>query len=196
MKYTVVGLGNPGAEYQYTRHNVGRLAVESFAIANDYAEFTNDKKSKSALTKGMLRKQTVTLLLPNTFMNKTGNAVQAFVSSIKSAERILVIQDDIDLPFGTIRISFGRGSGGHKGIESVIRAIKTKNFIRVRIGVTPMTPTKKLKKLHGEQKVHDFLLGEFTKKEMISLKKVFKITNEAIETIITQGKYTAMNKFN
>jgi len=196
MKFVIVGLGNPGEEYLSTRHNAGRLAVEAFDNFQEFGGFANDSKTKSDISKGKIGKHAITLMLPNTFMNKSGSAVKNLVTSVKAAERLVVVYDDIDLPFGSIKLSFSRGSGGHKGVESIIKAVKTKDFVRVRIGVAPTTPSGKIKKPQGEQKVYDFLLGEFKKKEEDTLKKIFKITNEALETVITDGHYKAMNVFN
>lgn len=196
MKFIIVGLGNPGDEYVHTRHNAGRLAVEAFEEAHEFGGFVSDKKTKSELAKGSIGKDTVTVLLPNTFMNKSGSAIKDIITSPKVAERLIVVYDDIDLPFGVIKLSYGRGSGGHKGVESIIRAVKTKDFVRVRIGVAPTTPSGKIKKPKGEQKVHDYLLGEFTKKEQEVLKKIFKTSTAALAAIVTDGRVKATNQFN
>ena len=196
MKFVIVGLGNPGEEYEHTRHNAGRLAVDAFENVNEFGGFQVDKKTKSDSSKGSIGKHTATLLLPNTFMNKSGSAVKELVTSIKAAERLVVVYGDIDLPFGKIKLAFGRGSGGHKGVESIIRAVKTKDFIRIRIGVAPTTPSGKIKKPSGEQKVYDYLLGEFKKKEMDELKKIFKTTSEALTSIVIDGRAKATNTFN
>ncbi len=196
MKFIIVGLGNPGTEYENTRHNAGRLVVEFFDATQELGGFVTDSKTKSDISKGKVRKHSVTLMLPNTFMNKSGSAVKNLVTSVKAAENLVVVYDDIDLPFGTIKLSFNRGSGGHKGIESIIRAVKTKDFVRVRIGVAPTTPSGKIKKPQGEKVVHDFLLGEFKKKELDELKKIFKKTNAALESIVVDGRAKAMNLFN
>lgn len=173
MKYIIVGLGNPGEEYENSRHNVGRMFVASFK------ENSNVK-----------------IVLPDTFMNKSGLEVKKYVTSVKNAERLIVVHDDLDLPIGRFKISFGRGSGGHKGIESIVRSIKTKDFARVRIGISPTTPSGKLKKPKGDKKVHDFILGNFTKKEMETLKKMKKKVNDALSMIIKEGRAKAMNTYN
>src|SRR3989338_7672926 len=164
MAWIFVGLGNPGYEYEGTRHNSGRMAVEHFAKTAKFSEWKEDKKSKSLVSRGLVvppphkasasqGKTLVALVLPNTFMNKSGFAVSKFVKTVKSAERLAVVYDDLDLPLGTIKISFNRGSGGHKGIESIMRAVKTKKFTRVRIGVSPVTTYEKVKKPHGEKEI-------------------------------------------
>ncbi|MBT3282622.1 aminoacyl-tRNA hydrolase [bacterium] len=192
----IVGLGNPGEEYENTRHNTGALSVESFAKKNKLATFENNKKLKAFVTEGKIGKQKIELLLPQGFMNKSGLSIKPLITSKKKAENLVVIYDDLDMPLGKIKISFGRGSGGHKGIESIVRSIKTKDFIRIRVGIAPATPSGKIKKIKTEQKVIDFILGDFKKKETEILKKVFKKVNEALEVIIKEGRSNAMNEFN
>ncbi len=196
MKWIVVGLGNPGEEYVHTRHNAGRRAVEAFAEHTGCTPFTVDKKIARETAKGSSGAHTVLAILPNTFMNKSGTAVKDVVTTIKAAERLIVVYDDIDLPFGALKVSFGRGSGGHKGVESIIRTVKTKNFVRVRIGVAPTTLGGKIKKPLGEQKVHDHLLGVFSKREEETLHALFTRASAAIESIIVDGRAQAMNTFN
>lgn len=196
MKFVIVGLGNPGDEYVNTRHNAGRLALGAFEESVEFGGFQENKKTNAEVAKGNIGKHSAILVLPNTFMNKSGSAIKTLVTSIKAAERLVVVYDDIDLPFGTIKLSYGRGSGGHKGVESVIRAVKTKDFVRIRIGVAPTTPSGKLKKPSGEKKVLDYLLGEFTKKEREALREIFKTTSEALESVIVDGRVKATNTFN
>lgn len=196
MKYIIVGLGNPGDEYEGSRHNAGRSCVQKFQVQNNFEEWSENKKTQDLLSEGNIGKNKVLLLLPETFMNHSGKAVSACVKSVKAAQTLIVVYDDIDLPLGAIRVAFGRSSGGHRGLESVIKSIKTKDFIRVRIGVSPSTPKGKLKKPRGEQKVLDFLLGSFRKPEEIVFKKVSKKVNEILITIITNGRAVAMNKYN
>lgn len=196
MKFVIVGLGNPGEEYQDTRHNIGWHVVEALVHAYDFEPFQASKKVKGEVAKGEIGKHDVTAMLPHTFMNKSGLAVKEFVKSEKAAERLIVVYDDIDLPLGTLRIAFGRGSGGHKGIESVARSIKTKNFVRVRVGVAPTTPSGKIKKPHGEQAVIDFVLGKFTKKQQDEVEQIVKRAVEATAAIVADGRAAAMNAFN
>src|SRR3989344_192452 len=119
--YIVVGLGNPSAKYAKTRHNTGRMAADN----------VRDKVSG------------IKVFVPDTFMNKTGSAVAKVVKSKRAAEKLIVIYDDLDLPLGTMRISYNRGSGGHKGLESIIRALKTREFIRIRIGIGKKSDVEK-----------------------------------------------------
>ena len=112
--YIIVGLGNPTEEYAHTRHNSGRMAV--------------DFVSKNAKTEAKF-------IFPDTFMNKSGSFVAKIVKSKKAAEKLIVIYDDLDLPLGSLKVSYNRSSGGHRGLESIIKALKTEAFIRIRIGI-------------------------------------------------------------
>jgi PTH1 family peptidyl-tRNA hydrolase len=190
--FYIVGLGNPGEEYENTRHNTGALAVENFAKKSDFPAWNTDKKLSALVTESKVSK----LILPQTFMNKSGNSLKLLITSKKKAENLIVIYDDLDMPLGKLKISFGRGSGGHKGVESIVRAIKTKDFIRIRVGIAPATPSGKIKKPKGEKKIVDFILGNFSKKETETLKKVSGKVSEALEVIIKEGRAKAMNKFN
>jgi len=129
-------------------------------------------------------------------MNLSGKFVGKHVKSKKAAQKLIVLYDDLDLPLGTMKISYDRGSGGHRGLESIIRALKTKEFIRIRIGTSPSTPSGKLKKPLGEKNVEKHILSEFKKPEMEILKKVFKKVAAAVETIAASGLQSAMTEFN
>lgn len=196
MTWIIVGLGNPGEEYIDTRHNTGRMAVEFFAKQQAFDEWKEDKKIKARVDRGSVGKSPTILVNPDTFMNKSGVAVAKFVKSQKAAEKMIVVYDDLDLPLGKIKLSFDRGSGGHKGVESITRAVKTKKFVRVRVGVSPSTAAGKVRKPEGEKGVLDFILARFKPAEMQELKKVFKTVSEALETTITEGREVAMNRFN
>ncbi len=196
MAWVIVGLGNPGEEYQGTRHNTGRLALEYFASAMKFGDWKEDKKSQAHIASGMIGKTAVVLVAPDTFMNKSGAAVMKFVKSQKAAERMVVIYDDLDLPIGGLKLSFNRGSGGHRGVESIMNSVKTKKFTRVRVGVSPKTPGGKLKKPEGEDEVIKFILSKFKPAELVELKKVFKKVAEALEVVVSEGPQIGMNRFN
>lgn len=172
--YIVVGLGNPGEQYAHTRHNTGRMVADLVA----------EKVEK------------VKVITPDTFMNLTGKFVAKHVKSKKAAEKLIVIYDDLDLPLGAMKISYNRSSGGHRGVESIIKALKTEAFIRIRIGISPATPSGKLKKPKGEKDVEKHILSEFKKPEMDVLKKVFKSVVSAVEMIKEDGLQSAMTEFN
>ena len=195
--YIIVGLGNPGEEYENTRHNMGRIILDYYAKKNKFEEWLEDGKLKALTANGKIEKKSVELIKPETFMNNSGKAVLgAIVNQKIKPENIVVIYDDLDLALGEIKISWNKGTGGHKGLESIVKAIKTKEFIRVRVGITPTTPKGKLKKLKGENKVLDFLLKDFTKKDFEILKKARVKIAKVLDSIITEGRVKAMNQYN
>ncbi len=192
MPYIIAGLGNPGEEYAGTRHNTGRSILMSLTDE----EFSFDKNSNALISEVKIGKEKVKLIAPETFMNNSGKSVAYFVKSIKSAEKLVVIYDDFNLPLGKIRISFNRSSGGHNGLESIIKAVKTEAFLRIRIGVAPEKKDGSAKTPHGDEKIEKFILGKFKDDEVKELKKVGKRVIEGIETLIKEGKDKAMSVVN
>ncbi|MFH1200745.1 MAG: aminoacyl-tRNA hydrolase [bacterium] len=172
----VVGLGNPGKEYEKTRHNTGRILV--------------------GILEKKLEDKEIKFLTPDTFMNNSGKAVAPLIKTKKDLKDLVVIYDDIDLPLGKMKISFNRSSGGHNGLASVIKHLKSEEFLRIRVGTAPATPSGKIKKPKGEKAVIKFILGEFKKSELETLKKLSKKVTEAVETIFTESKEKAMSLYN
>ena len=191
LNYIIVGLGNPGKEYEGTRHNMGRMVLDAYAKGNKLRDWQEDKKLKFLKIEAKVGKNKALFLKPETFMNKSGEAVKPLITSKKKAETLVVIHDDLDLPLGRIKISFNKSSGGHKGVESIMRAIKTEAFIRLRLGISSETASGKIKKPQGEEKVIDAILGEFKKTEVNDLKKVIKKSVQALDLIIKEGKEKA-----
>jgi PTH1 family peptidyl-tRNA hydrolase len=207
-----MGLGNPGEEYESTRHNTGRMAVSKLWKDLDFPEWQFDKKSKSQISKSKVKKEAVVLILPDTFMNKSGQAVSGFVKpktgKNKSQENLIVVHDDLDLPIGTMKISYNKGVGGHRGLDSIVKAVKTLEFVRIRIGISPHSakasrgkpaikkPGLGLPPKASEKAVIDFILGKFKPSEMDIIKKTFKKASEAIQTIVVEGRDRAMNIYN
>ena len=201
MNYIIAGLGNPGEEYINSRHNVGRMFVEDFARAKNFSAWKENGKARALSAEGKIWKEKTLLLLPEGFMNNSGKSIAPFVKSKKAAERLVVIYDDLDLPLGTLKISFNRGSGGHRGLDSIIKALKTREFTRIRIGTSSATPSGKIKKPIGEKAVISFILGKFKPKETETLKKSFKKALEAVEIIVSEkspqlGREKAMGEVN
>jgi PTH1 family peptidyl-tRNA hydrolase len=173
--YYIVGLGNPGEEYELTRHNTGRLALADFA--------KNIPKQ-------------VKVIFPDTFMNKSGLALKPIITSKQKAKNLIVVHDDLDLPLGRFKIVFRRDSAGHKGVESIIKNIKTKDFIRIRVGTSPRAGSSgKIKKPPAE-KVINHILGKFKPSELAVIKKISKKITLAIEVIIKEGLQKAMSLYN
>lgn len=196
MTWVIVGLGNPGAEYADTRHNIGRKVLETFAEKRSFDAWKGDMRSKSLITRGTVAQKASILVMPETFMNESGRAVGVFAKGVKAAEQLVVVYDELDMPLGTMKISFDRGSAGHRGIESIVKSVGTTKFWRIRVGVSPTTPSGKIKKPKGEDAVHKFILGKFKASESSALKKVLERASEAIECVLAEGPVKAMNKFN
>src|SRR3989344_1661061 len=139
MAYVILGLGNPGGEYAHTRHNAGRMAAELLAEQEGF-EFSMKKTAAALVADGTLGKEKVIVALPETMMNLSGKTALALVKSKAAAKKLLVIRDELDMPLGSIKMTMpGRGSGGHKGAESVMRALKSKDFVQMKIGISPAT---------------------------------------------------------
>lgn len=196
MNFLIVGLGNPGDDYENTRHNIGRRFVIDLQEHLNFSDWEFDKKTNSILSDGKIGKHKVTLMLPEGFMNNSGKSAAKIITSAKKAENLIVVYDDIDIPIGGMKVSYGRGDGGHNGVASVIKSVKTKNFGRVRIGICPTTPTGKTKKPRGEKSVLDFLMKNSTGKEDDVYKKVSKEFFKLIETYVEEGRAKAANLFN
>ncbi len=202
MQYVIVGLGNPGEEYANTRHNVGRMVLEVFRKKNDFPEWMLDKSVKALVSKGAFGKDKIILVEPDNFMNVSGKSVAPFVNNAKEADlsaqagRTIVVYDDVDLPLGTMKISFNRSSGGHKGVESIIKALKTREFARLRMGICPMTPGGKPKKPKGEEAIIEFIVGPFKKAEQEVMSKAVKQGADALALILTEGREKATGEVN
>lgn len=206
--FYVIGLGNPGEEYLNTRHSTGRMAVEKLWKDLDLDEFELNKKANALVAEGKIKKEKTTLVLPETFMNKSGSAVSYFVKPLpkahkKGLENLVVIHDDLDLPVGTIKISYNKGVGGHRGLDSVAKAVKTLEFVRIRVGISPVGAKGRAKKPGANlppkkagEAVIDFILGKFKPSESEAMKKVFKKVSGAVQTLVSEGRDKAMNMFN
>ncbi|MFA6095542.1 MAG: aminoacyl-tRNA hydrolase [Candidatus Paceibacterota bacterium] len=192
----IVGLGNPGEEYEGTRHNSGRMAVMHFAKKQGFDDFEFDKKADALVAKGKVGKKPATLVLPETYMNKSGNALKPYVTSAKKAAQLIVVHDDLDLPLGRAKMSWNKSSGGHKGVESVIRAVKTEEFWRIRIGISKEGKNGSVKKPSGEKLLTDFIVAPFKPAEMDEVKKVWKAVAECLEMAVAENPGRAMSDFN
>ena len=188
----IVGLGNPDEEHDSTRHNVGFASLDNFCRKYEIT-LKHEKKLSSWVGKkdlavnGILYQ--VVVAKPDTYMNKSGLAVSKLLNWFKmESSDMVVIHDEVALDLGKIRISAGRGSGGHHGVESIIESIGgSKEFIRIRIGVGPDP---------GGDVRADYVLGEFTNKETEILSKVINLSIEAIETLLENNIEFTMNKYN
>ena len=203
----IVGLGNPSKKFEKTRHNVGFRVVNEFAKKNNFPDFKISKKFNALISEGEFNNEKVILAKSQTFMNLSGKAVKKLVSSFRfQVSGLWVVHDDIDLPLGKIRIVKNRSSAGHKGVESIIRAINSKNFVRFRIGILPKTGKPKNLEKFVLQKPSKAKPSEaedetksqrpFNKDEEKIIKEVTQKTVEEIEFSLKEGLEKAMAKFN
>jgi len=183
----IVGLGNPGIEYQFTPHNLGFLVIDR--IAGDLGVEVRNRQCRALTARTVIEDVPVLLAKPETYMNLSGLSVRELVAKhdAKPETDLIVIQDELDFPLGTLRIHTRRSSAGHNGIESIIDALGTKDFLRIRIGVEP------------ERRVEDgqrYLLAPLRKSELKIVDGMLDIAAEAVKVILKEGPAAAMNRFN
>jgi PTH1 family peptidyl-tRNA hydrolase len=189
--FLIVGLGNPGEEYVRTRHNVGFFVLDALT---GKADWQYDKYVKARYWKGEWGNTSVLFLQPHTFMNLSGEAVKAVLSKEDvSLDSVVVIYDDIDLPLGTYKISFDRGAGGHNGIKSMISSVGDSAFLRIRIGIAPVSEDGAVYK---PKDTADFVLKEFSKGDIEKIESLIPSIKEALVVFMKDGKEVMMNKFN
>ncbi len=182
----VVGLGNPGKEYESTRHNAGFMAVDAL-IEKLPGAFQENNGHSGIYWKGRSRGGNIFLLKPMTFMNLSGKSVSKLMKTHKiQPNEVLLVFDDLDLPFGKIRIKNGGGTGGHNGVESVINEIGSPNFARLRIGIG---------KRVGKGQA-DHVLGGFDSEESAMIPKLMNVVSHAAKLVLYRGAKAAMNQYN
>jgi len=183
----IVGLGNPGIEYQFTPHNLGFLAIDR--IAGNLGVEVRNRQCRALTARAVITDQMVLLAKPETFMNLSGVAVRELVEEYeaKPESDLIVLQDELDFPLGTLRIHTRRSSAGHNGIESIIGALGTQDFLRIRMGVAP------------ERKISDgesYLLAPMRKADLKVVDGILDTAEEAVKVILKDGPAAAMNRFN
>jgi len=184
--YLIVGLGNPGAEYERTRHNLGFMLVDK--LAAETGRVVKRSECQSLVGNALIAGERVKLAKPQTFMNLSGDAVAGLVSKDSSdGSQLVVISDDLALPFGAIRLRQRGSAGGHNGLKSIISALGTTEFIRLRIGIQPEHPVSDPKK---------FVLSEFSGTEKQSLPEVLERAAEALRSMLRDGISKAMSLHN
>jgi PTH1 family peptidyl-tRNA hydrolase len=182
----IVGLGNPGREYRNTRHNIGFMAVDKFCEAHDVR--LGKVQFKSLVGQIRLRQVRVILAKPQTFMNLSGEAVSALVRFYKiPLEQVLVVHDDLDLPYGTLRLRPGGGAGGQKGLGSIITKLGTQQFPRMRLGIG---------RPPGQMDPAGYVLQDFNRVEQEELVFTLRRAAEAMQVFVEEGLEKAMNRYN
>jgi PTH1 family peptidyl-tRNA hydrolase len=186
--HLIVGLGNPGSEYEWTRHNVGFLLVDK--LAADAGVVVKRRECRSLVGGGVIEGERSKLAKPQTFMNLSGAAVACLGAKGELddvGKSLIVISDDLALPFGTIRLRARGSAGGHNGLKSIIAALGTNEFIRLRIGIQPDHPVSDAKK---------FVLDEFAPAERRALKEILDLSADAVRSVLRDGIVKAMSLYN
>jgi PTH1 family peptidyl-tRNA hydrolase len=182
----IVGLGNPGSQYEHTRHNAGFMVVDK--LAGEFDISVNKKKFDVHYGRGIIEGHDVMLANPMAFMNRSGPPVQKLAAYFKiPGKDLVVIHDDIDLAFGRLKIKEKGGHGGHKGLKSIINAIGEDEFVRLRVGVG---------RSDSGRGVTDHVLGPFSDAEAGVLGTILNQARDAVVTILTEGSKVGMNRFN
>ena len=183
----IVGLGNPGIEYQFTPHNMGFLAVDRIAEQNGVR--ISNRQCRALTGKAVIADQEVLLAKPETYMNLSGMSVRELVREheIDPAQDLIVIYDELDLPLGAIRIRQRGSSAGHNGMESIIGALASDEFVRMRLGIAPDHPVQ-----DGAR----YVLGQFKKSQYAAVDEELDTAAEAVKVILTEGVAKAMSRFN
>lgn len=202
--YRIVGLWNKGEEFQDTAHNIGGQVLKEIFRKNEIGFFKNsgdffsNKGRGAKISEGNFCSEDFELILGEGFINESGNVFSKIFSKENEEEikKIIVIYDDIALPFGKIKISFGRGDGGHNGMKDIIKKIGTKNFIRIRIGVCPLDFFGNPRKPKGESVSKYLVYKKFSKKYLKKLENIEKKIGEILEGIFENGLEKTTNKFN
>lgn len=184
--WLIVGLGNPGLQYEKTRHNLGFMLVDLLAWENQTQ--VKREECRALIGRAEIENQRAELVKPQTFMNLSGESVSCLLKKPeRSIEKLIVISDDLALPFGKIRIRPKGSAGGHNGLRSIENCLRTQDYIRVRIGIQPEHPVNDTKR---------FVLENFSKSDFETVEKVLVQCADAIRTIIADGVERAMANFN
>lgn len=185
-RYLIAGLGNPGRKYANNRHNVGARCIDRLASAHDLSFNRREKGARLAL--GPILRSSVVLVKPSTYMNRSGRPIGALVRSYRvPVDRLLVIYDDLDVPLGTLRMRPSGGSGGHRGMRSIIRQLGRNDFPRLRVGIG---------RPPGRMDPADYVLQDFSEAEEQLLDRTLELAAQAVETWLAKGVDEAMTQYN
>ncbi len=187
-QFVFIGLGNPGKEYQMTRHNMGFLVIESFSKLHGIL-LRKDKSLSAKVGKGIVKDQIVHLVMPLTYMNLSGQAVRKYLNYFKlTANDIVVVADDVAIPFGELRLRSKGSAGGHNGLKSVEQHLGSSQYARLRMGIG--------RKLHPKEELKDFVLDSFNRQEFDNLPSILDKGAEALELLLIKSLANVMNVVN
>lgn len=195
----IAGLGNPGKEYQFTRHNIGFRVLENWLMnlslqyPNCSCQWNNSKKHQAKINKFILDNRKIILAEPQTFINKSGLSVKSIADYYNiDSKDILIIHDDLSFPLGKFKLAFNISSAGHNGIKSIIERLGTKEFNHLRLGISKPMGTCPVNHQNG----HNFVLGKFTAKEEEEIAELLINTNNILDYYIQNDFQSVMNEFN
>lgn len=186
--FLIVGLGNPGAEYDWSRHNLGFMVIDK--LASDAGVDVKRRECQALVGRGEVAGNDVKLIKPQTFMNLSGESVSCLVAKHKvqdTGSQLIVISDDLALPFGKMRIRARGSAGGHNGLKSIIAHLGTNEFVRLRIGIQPEHPINDTKR---------FVLDSFPRTARPDVEKIIERSADAVQAIVNEGVLEAMTKYN
>jgi len=188
LRRLIVGLGNPGAQYEWTRHNLGFMLIDQ--LARETGAQVKRRECRALIGRAEMEGLQVNLVKPQTYMNLSGEAVACLLAKLESsspAQSLIVISDDIALPFGSIRLRARGSSGGHNGLKSIIAAIRTDEFVRLRIGIKPEHPVSDTRR---------FVLEEFPRSARAEVEKILERGAAALRAVLRDGIDKAMSVYN
>ncbi|HYE64440.1 MAG TPA: aminoacyl-tRNA hydrolase [Pyrinomonadaceae bacterium] len=188
LRRLIVGLGNPGAQYEWTRHNLGFMLIDQ--LARETGAQVKRRECRALIGRAEMEGLQVNLVKPQTYMNLSGEAVACLLAKVESsspAQSLIVISDDIALPFGSIRLRARGSSGGHNGLKSIIAAIRTDEFVRLRIGIKPEHPVSDTRR---------FVLEEFPRSARAEVEKILERGAAALRAVLRDGIDKAMSVYN
>jgi peptidyl-tRNA hydrolase, PTH1 family len=185
----IVGLGNPGPEYENTRHNAGFMAVDTLAESFEFDPFKLSSKFNAELSQGTIAGEKVILTKPHTFMNLSGRAVRQILDYHKLwLPDLIVIYDDVNVPKGELRIRKNGSAGGHNGMKSIIQELGSEDFVRIRLGIEPLRPQK--------TPLEDYVLGHFSQRGKVLMRENLEKIPGIIQTLLEKGVEKAMSEYN
>ncbi len=191
--YYIIGLGNPGDRYERTRHNAAWMILDELTHDPSSGSWTRNENYEADVSLGTIAGEDSAFIKPVTYMNNSGATVASLFLNDPFVERYIIIHDDIDIPLGAVKLSYNRGSGGHKGVESVMSAFGSKAFFRIRIGIAPLADDGSVVQISGDLAVQRFVLGRFSDEEVKVVRECAKRVERYLTTFISEGREKAIS---